>query len=144
MMLDLMFSLWNYSPPLGFIITILFYMNISNFGFFLRGLSMKSDRKYYVKTFKKLLEIRSKKWNITIIADQDQIINDLISNQKHHYLISGYFWFWPILYLFVVQSSWSPHRTFLIICVICVSLSFINDYFKAKSEKKIISAAGKQ
>ena len=143
-MLDLMFSLWNYSPPFGFIIMVLYCINISSLGFFLRGLSMNSDRKYYVKTFKKLLEIRSKKWNITIIADQDQIINDLISNQKHYYLISGYFWFWPILYLFVVQSSWSPHRTFLIICVICVSLSFINDYFKAKSEKKIISAAGKQ
>jgi hypothetical protein len=144
MMLGLPFSLWNYSPPLGFIIMVLYFLTFLNLSAFIIGMSMNSDRKYYVKSFKKLLEIRSKKWNITIIADQDQIINELISNQKHYYLISGYFWFWPILYLFVVQSSWSPHRTFFIICVICVSLSFINDYFKAKSEKKIILAAGKQ
>ena len=144
MMLNLIFNLGPYSQPLGFITTILFFLTFSNLGFFLRGLSMNSDRKYYVKTFKKQLEIRSKKWNITIIADKDQIINELISNQKHHFLISGYFWFWPILYAIVVQSSWSPHRTFLIICVICVSLPLINDYFRAKSEKKIILAAGKQ
>ena len=144
MMLGLPFSLWNYSPPFGFIIMVLYFLTFLNLSAFIIGLSMNSDRKYYVKSFKKLLEIRSKKWNITIIADQDQIINELISNQKHHYLISGYFWFWPILYAIVVQSSWSPHRTFLIICVICVSLSFINDYFRAKSEKRIILAAGKQ
>jgi len=49
MMLGLPFSLWNYSPPFGFIIMVLYCINISSLGFFLRGLSMNSDRKYYVK-----------------------------------------------------------------------------------------------
>ncbi len=139
-----LYSLWTYSQPLGKIIFVLFFINISNFGFFLRGLSMKSDRKYYIKSFKKLLEIRSKKWNITIDKDEDKVINELISNLKHHFLISGFFWFWPILYSMVAQSSWSSHITLLVICVICVSLFFINGYFRGKTEKKIILSAVKQ
>jgi len=144
MMLGLPFSLWNYSPPLGFIIMVLYFLTFLNLSAFIIGLSMNSDRKYYVKSFKKLLEIRSKKWNITIIADQDQIINELISNQKHHYLISGYLWFWPILYLIIAQSSWMVHRTFFLICVICVSLYYVNAYKRGKTEKKIILSSGKQ
>ena len=134
----------NYSQPLGFIIWIFFILTMENLGLFLKGLSMKSDFRTNVNWFKKLLENRSKKWNITIVEDENMVINDLISSLKHHYLISGFFWFWPILYSMVAQSSWSSHITLLVICVICVSLLFINDYFRGKTEKKIILSAVKQ
>lgn len=137
-------SLWTYSQPLGIIILVLFSINISNLGFFLRGLSMKSDRKYYIKSFKKLLEIRSKKWNITIDEDEDKVINELISNLKHHFLISGFFWFWPILYLMVAPSSWMAHHILLGIEIVCTILFFVNIYLQKKAERKIIMSAVKQ
>jgi hypothetical protein len=134
----------NYSQPLGFIIWIFFILTMENLGLFLKGLSMKSDFRTNVNWFKKLLENRSKKWNITIVEDENMVINDLISNLKHHYLISGFFWFWPILYLMVAPSSWMAHHILLGIEIVCTILFFVNIYLQKKAERKIIMSAVKQ
>ena len=134
----------NYSQPFGFIIWIFFILTMENLGLFLKGLSMKSDFRTNVNWFKKLLENRSKKWNITIVEDENMVINDLISNLKHHYLISGFFWFWPILYLMVAPSSWMAHHILLGIEIVCTILFFVNIYLQKKAERKIIMSAVKQ
>ena len=134
----------NYSQPFGFIIWIFFILTMENLGLFLKGLSMKSDFRTNVNWFKKLLENRSKKWNITIVEDENMVINDLISSLKHHYLISGFFWFWPILYLMVAPSSWMAHHILLGIEIVCTILFFVNIYLQKKAERKIIMSAVKQ
>ena len=143
MLLSIAFQL---STPLEDIDLCLFFLNVSGLGLLLSGLSMiidRGDREKYAKTYKKLLERRSKTWNLTVVEDEDKVVNELISNLKRHYLSFGIFSFWPLLYVIIAQSSLESYRVLLGIEIASISLFFVNIYIHGRAEKRIILSAMK-
>lgn len=129
--------------PLGDIVTILYFFSVGSLPDFLLWATTNLDRKDYEKKFKKLLERKSKKWNLTIAEDVHEVTNEFILNLKRRYLRLGMCEIWPIIYVIIAQDSWRSHRVLLGIEIICTLLLVFNTYILHKADNGIILSAMK-
>ena len=135
---------WLLATPLGDIVTILYFFSVGSLPDFLLWATTNLDRKDYEKKFKKLLERKSKKWNLTIAEDVHEVTNEFILNLKRRYLRLGMCEIWPIIYVIIAQDSWRSHRVLLGIEIICTLLFVFNTYILSRAEKRVILSAMKQ
>jgi hypothetical protein len=90
------------------------------------------------------LKRKSKKWNSTIVEDENTVINELFLLLKRGYLRTGISKIWPVLYVIIAEDSWISHRVLLGIEILSMSFFIVNIYMTRKAEKKIIMSAMKQ